>query len=278
MRKIRKYIIGSPWLYYKLYSGPKILEYIYLKQIYPIIIKMIEANYITQFFFIRYQDPNYHIRLRMKLSNTSNIGDVISSFYPVISQLYNDNIISKIAIDVYNQELERYGQNLIECAEALFYQDSIYVSNYLLSNSNMESRLVESIFFIDAVFNTMEFNIRRKMEFSNTMFESYFDELYKSNSQILKLFNNKYRFYKKIIIEALEQSLSKPKEALDFIFCSEYLNSIKNISDSWESQMSSIIHMHINRLYRTNQRLIECLIYSLLSKGYNSILKINTYL
>lgn len=239
---------------------------------------MIDSNYITQFFFIRYQDPNYHIRLRMKLSNTLNIGEVISTLYPVISQLYNDNIISKIVIDIYNQEIERYGQNLIECAESFFFQDSIYISNYLLSNSNMESRLVESIFFIDAVFSTMKFNLRKKMEFCNLMYESYFDELYKGNSQVLKLFNNKYRFYKKIIIDALEQSLSKRKEALAFIFYSEYLNSIKDYSDSWESQMSSIIHMHINRLYRTNQRLIECLIYNLLSKGYNSILKINPYL
>jgi hypothetical protein len=35
--------------------------------------------------------------------------------------------------------------------------------------------------------------------------------------------------------------------------------------------LKSIIHMHINRLFRTKQRLNECVIYYLLFKFYNSI-------
>ncbi len=273
-RECRKYMIGSAWLYYKIYSGPKILEYIYLKEIYPIITKLIENNAINKFFFIRYQDPNYHLRLRLKLSESSRLGEVVNELYNVLSCLLNDNILSGITIDTYKPEFERYGTDLIEYAESIFYEDSVRVSNFLVTNPNTEIMLLESVLTIDAIYNIMGFDITEKIGHSKMMFKSYFEEMYKSNPYILKLINTKYRNYKSIVINVLKQPNPNIGEQLGSNYFSEYFKAIKSYPDFGVTQMSSIIHMHINRLYRTNQRLIECIIYSFLLKSYKSICKL----
>ena len=47
-------MIGSEWLYYKIYSGPRTVENI-LVEIYPKIKKLIDESLIDSFFYIRYQ-------------------------------------------------------------------------------------------------------------------------------------------------------------------------------------------------------------------------------
>lgn len=271
----RKYMIGSSWLYYKIYSGPKILEYVYLRDIYPVITKLIENGAIDKFFFIRYQDPNYHLRLRMKLSESSRLGVVVDALYDALSDLLNDNILSKISIETYKPELERYGVDLMGCAESLFHEDSVHVSNFLVSNPSTENKLVESVLTIDAIYNIMGYDLSEKIEHSSMMFMSYFEEIYKNNTHVLKLINKKYRDYKSIVTNALSQNNFDILEQLGSKCFSEYLNATKAYPDFGKSQMASIIHMHINRLYRTNQRLIECIIYLFLHKSYKSIQEIS---
>ena len=116
----------------------------------------------------------------------------------------------------------------------------------------------------------MGFDITEKIGHSKMMFKSYFEEMYKSNPYILKLINTKYRNYKSIVINVLKQPNPNICEQLG----SNYFRAIKSYPDFGVTQMSSIIHMHINRLYRTNQRLIECIIYSFLLKSYKSICKL----
>jgi hypothetical protein len=41
--------------------------------------------------------------------------------------------------------------------------------------------------------------------------------------------------------------------------------------------LTSVIHMHINRLFRTKQRFDECVIYYLLSKHYHSMINFSKY-
>lgn len=74
------YIPGSVWLYYKLYTGPKLADKILALYILPIINQLYEHRLIDLFFFIRYNDPDFHIRIRFKTKNNS---DVISIITPI---------------------------------------------------------------------------------------------------------------------------------------------------------------------------------------------------
>lgn len=47
---------------------------------------------------------------------------------------------------------------------------------------------------------------------------------------------------------------------------------IKKLSPEYvKLKLDSIIHMHINRMFRTRQRIVECVIYNLLWRYYLSV-------
>jgi len=96
----------------------------------------------------------------------------------------------------------------------------------------------------------------------------------KANTEHLKLM---YRQKSKIIKSILNNS--EQGKYLWIKEMNEYFSNIhpflQNFKYEDNSELidisSSIIHMHINRIFRTKQRINECVIYYLLFKHYNSM-------
>ena len=126
----RKFFIGSEWIYYKIYSGPKTIEGI-LISLYPKIRSFIEEGKVDFFFFIRYSDPEYHIRLRMHISSSESLQPILLEINKFLNNLVENHIISNVMIGTYNREIERYGEETIEATEYFFYKDSEYILSYL---------------------------------------------------------------------------------------------------------------------------------------------------
>ena len=99
----RTYICGSEWLYFKIYSGPKTIEYILIYEIYPLLLTLLQKHKIDKFFFIRYTDTNYHIRLRLHFENTDYIGGVLVDFNKILNDYVASHLISSVIIDTYNR-------------------------------------------------------------------------------------------------------------------------------------------------------------------------------
>ena len=127
----RKFMIGSEWLYYKIYSGPRTVENI-LVEIYPKIKKLIDESLIDSFFYIRYQDPDYHLRVRLHLVRTDKTGEVCRVMYHCLNGYVEHFIVHKIELDIYNREIERYGQRNMQNCEHMFYMDSDFILWHLM--------------------------------------------------------------------------------------------------------------------------------------------------
>jgi thiopeptide-type bacteriocin biosynthesis protein len=65
----RRFVPGSEWLYLKIYTGIKTSDTILEEAVHPLTEYFLENNYISEWFFIRYNDPKPHIRFRLKLNN-----------------------------------------------------------------------------------------------------------------------------------------------------------------------------------------------------------------
>lgn len=64
MNKIhRTFIPGSQWVYIKLYTGEKTADDLLIQVIAPVIKKVQKAQHIKKWFFIRYSDPDFHLRI-----------------------------------------------------------------------------------------------------------------------------------------------------------------------------------------------------------------------
>lgn len=61
----RKFIPGSRWLYFKIYTGIKTADEVATRTLLPLLREWYEAKLIDDWFFIRYTDPDFHLRLRL---------------------------------------------------------------------------------------------------------------------------------------------------------------------------------------------------------------------
>ena len=68
----RTFSLGSEWLYFKIYCGVKTADFILVDYLKETIEQLLAQQYISKWFFIRYNDPDAHLRLRFKIDNPEN--------------------------------------------------------------------------------------------------------------------------------------------------------------------------------------------------------------
>ncbi|WP_317174721.1 thiopeptide-type bacteriocin biosynthesis protein [Chryseobacterium antibioticum] len=173
----------------------------------------------------------------------------------------------------YNRELERYGENTIEDAKTLFHKNSEFT--LLCLHYDDEEKIMFSLFFINEILNKLNLSIHEKLEWTkdfNAAFKQEFNADKKLNSQLDK----KYRDFKPKLIDFLtsEEFLEERNTVIFNIETSS--SAIQNIvfhyeRKSLQSFFQSIFHMNINRLFISNQRLFEMVIYDYLFRYYKAL-------
>ncbi|MDQ0065156.1 thiopeptide-type bacteriocin biosynthesis protein [Chryseobacterium lathyri] len=270
----RKFIPGSKWLYLKIYTGVKTADIILEKALQPLVENFQENNYISQWFFIRYNDPKPHVRVRFKLSNTDDYSRIFDKTNEALQEYIESGEISNIVIDTYNREIERYGENTIEEAETLFHKNSEFTLQCL--HYDDEEKIIITLFYIDEILNKLNLSAQEKLDWIkdfNTAFKHEFNADKKLNSQLDK----KYRDFKPKFVDFLqsEEFLEERKAVISNI--EESISLLQNIichdeNESLEISLQrffqSIFHMNINRLFVSNQRLFEMVIYDYLLRYY----------
>lgn len=270
----RKFITGSEWLYFKIYTGIKTADIILEVAFEPLLEYFQENNYISKWFFIRYSDPKPHLRVRLKLNNTDDYSRILDKTNEALQKYIESGEISNILIGTYNRELERYGENTIEEAETLFHKSSEFTLQCL--HYEDEEKIIVSLFYINEILNRLNFSTQEKLEWikdSNAAFKHEFNADKKLNSQLDKKYREFKPKYLNFLIseEFLEErnaiisNIEKSNSVLQKII---YHNESQSLGISMQSFFQSIFHMNINRLFVSNQRLFEMVIYDYLLRYY----------
>lgn len=276
----RKFISGSEWLYLKIYTGVKTADLILEEAIQPLVEYFKENNFISKWFFIRYNDPKLHLRLRFMLNNINDYYKILNKINENLREYIESGEISNILIDTYNREIERYGTKTIEEAETLFCSNSELALQCL--HYDDEEKIMVSLFYIEEVLTKLNFSVEQKLNWIkdlNTAFKQEFNADKRLNSQLDKKyreFKSKYLDFiqsadffeeRDVVISSIEESNSILQ---NIILCNEN----QSLEISIQSFFSSIFHMNINRLFVSDQRLFEMVIYDYLLRYYK--MKLNT--
>ena len=286
MKQTRRiFVPGSEWVYMKIYTGNKTAETILAKHMPSITRELKNNELIEKWFFIRYADPECHLRIRFQLQDKQQVGTVVSLIYKRLNYLVQHNLIWKIQLDTYSRELERYGENLMEEAEFLFCKDSdcalaIIKKLSILQNENY--RWMIALKMIDCFLSDFLLDIHLKRQLMDKLSSSFKAE-FGFNLRNSKQFNVKFRENKQIIESVLNNSFSdddflklydplqkKSKELKPFIKQFNLKLKKQETSVSIESLLSSYIHMMINRLIVSKNRLHELILYDFLRRYYAS--------
>jgi thiopeptide-type bacteriocin biosynthesis protein len=272
----RRFFPGDEWIYYKIYCGYKISNTILIEIIKPFTEELLKEKQIKKWFFIRYNDPNYHIRFRLELSDKKNIGYVITKLNDLLQDYLKSKSIWSIQIDCYEREIERYGLNTIELAEDVFFYDSTEIIKFLAASKKNDidldeiSKPVFSLKLIDSYLSYFALSDSHKLKLMENLRSSFYKEfeINKDNKkQIEEVFtNHKESIYDKLLNSVGSETNTAKKETLN-----EILKILKNDSlpeNKLFYLVSSFIHMSLNRLYYSNNRIHELVCYDVMWKFY----------
>jgi thiopeptide-type bacteriocin biosynthesis protein len=119
---------GGDWLYLKLYCSPDTEDDLLAEMITAFTAKAENAGLSNDFFFVRYSDPDPHIRLRFRTRSPDDSIALLPDLFAIGRSLMERGLCIRFALDTYERETERYGgASAILLAESLFVADSALV-------------------------------------------------------------------------------------------------------------------------------------------------------
>jgi thiopeptide-type bacteriocin biosynthesis protein len=282
----RYFIIGDEWIYFKLYSGVQTADRILQEAITPVVNHLILKKIIDHWFFIRYADPDLHLRIRLHLVKPRSIGSLVKTFYKYIEIFVQQDLIWKVQTDTYQREIERYGIYSMELSEWLFYIHSELFLEILPILKNQEGAIQRWHFAlksIDYFLDSFNFNLEDKVLFMGELKDDFRKE-FGIDRNLKDQLNNKFAKEWK----GLEKSLNSSTENESIIsplhiYLINFKNKATPIAEgiiktcnnhqeyiSINSLLSSHIHMMMNRMFRSKQRVYELVLYDFLYRYYKS--------
>jgi thiopeptide-type bacteriocin biosynthesis protein len=293
----RTYRPGQNWLYIQLFCTPSSADIILNQVIKAFCEEMLSHNLISKWFFIRYDDPEPHLRVRFLATKSTGGGDLLTRFNEVLLPFYNSKLISRISVETYTRELERYGPASMEDSESLFFADSTATLNLLAyiaseqGEQQEDQRLLAGLISVDRLLTEFKVSTEQRVQIFDVLQKSFKTEFSLGDTASSRqYFANKYRGLRELITAALTSHQSylldgHTHAAINHILDARqatqhiYIDNIfKSISPEGVGHLViSHIHMLINRLFSQNQRICELLIYDFLFQHYRSTLHLATH-
>lgn len=267
----RIFFPGSEWLYIKLYTNEINTNSIIISIAISIAENFKISSLIKQWFYIRYSDPENHIRLRIQLFNESDMYKVLSFINNVLNHSLKNTIIWKIQIDTYDREIERYGENRIDISEMIFCLESKFIP-MVLSYKDENLLLYTSILITDKYLDCFKLDLSRKLEFMSSLSNLFNNEFNVQSKNVNKICLE----YKHVVEKLLEDNLfsrnwgSINLELNRLVCLVNQLLLKNNVLYLDNSFINSHIHMLNNRLFTKDNRLYELIIYNIMCKYYSS--------
>jgi len=268
---------NNEWLYYKLYGCSKRQDEL-IAETYHTLEKLVSGGLAQKYFYIRYSDPEPHLRLRIQPTE-NGMPSLFVALGEWISGLYVDGIISKAVNDSYIRESERYGgPRLIQYAEDYFYHDSKLSMTLLFRQRFKQQNLIMDYIGISFIVSALEAfglildeqeiflesltdkkNYRKEFQKDRLMImravdssDDWFDIRSSiSNPEVYKLINSnaqELKKYAKSIFESDQRGeLTNPIQSIVASIIHMFCNRIKGDS-AWEQKMYALTAFGVRSL------------------------------
>lgn len=286
----RNFLPGSEWLSIKLYAGNSTVEEILANKLLPFIEN--HEKYHQKWFFIRYGDPDWHLRLRFKGEPKLLYGKLLPALNLLLEPMLVNNELHNVEIFTYQREMERYGgQSTIELVESLFMADSTLVATTVkhIPQLGEDLRWRIAILYTDCLLQQLSYIGAEKLGLLSNLRDGFGRE-FNESSLLRKQLGNRYRQIEPVIKEDLNNYVNKLErcytESQKTIFllldkwkaesketCVKLLKALEsdeNLTCSRDELVASILHMHNNRIFKSYGREQEFLMHDFLRRYYFS--------
>lgn len=230
-------------------------------------------------YFVRFLDPDFHVRLRIRLQDRKDFMYVLDLIHQQSAIQLRQGLLWKMEICTYNREIERYGSERIELFERAFSCDSqfwIQVLPWLEQQKNRE-------------------DLRWKVALVSA--SRYYRDLVKDPDEILRIFDQiltalkqeqkptksflfqmdmKFRKLRPELLPWMEEELNEYPEMEKLLRSRS--NNVKELFEPWcnekgymswsggDQNLVDLVHMSFNRGFRSRHRIQELVVYSYLNR------------
>ena len=248
---------GERWVYLKLYAAPSQQGELLANSMRQLVQDLQNQQMLDRWFFIRYADPEPHLRLRFHTREGVEPVSILPAVFSWCLQLARRGQIQRYALDTYEREVERYGgPEAMDLLEQAFTADSVLVSDLLafqqIHRLTLEPLLIV-VFTLDHLFASWGYQFSQRQEWTRGASEKY-------------AFSKEFRSQRKLYCDLLtprgplDGDLEEQRRLLLEIagphepFFRELGGQVRQLAGAenlWVSEdsiLSSLAHMHVNRL------------------------------
>ncbi|UPJ53443.1 lantibiotic dehydratase [Bradyrhizobium sp. 200] len=263
--------LGSDWLFAKLYGPRAFEEDLLTGPIAEFCHDMLASGFAEDWFFIRYADPESHLRLRFRGQPEQLTAQVLPQLGTWASRLMDEGLCSRLCFDTYERELERYGgTGGMAAAEAAFGADSRAVVDLLRLNDRQlveMDRTTLAVLSIDRFLEGLGFHAKQRTDWCRNRAKSRIDggQDYRNRKNVLRqLLGDPDYVVAQRGGDALERLLST--RSVQLAPTRDRLSDLEQagtLSQPINELLISYIHLHCNRLLASDRtqedRVIELL-------------------
>lgn len=276
----RSFDPGSEWLYVKLYSGVQIADELLKDMVFPFVQELRAAGTVQNWHFIRYADPEPHLRIRLHSTTPQFHGPVLDRLHEWTESYRKSGVVYRVQIDTYERELDRYGAVIITETERLFAADSWATLRYLTQETDPADRWRFALRSCDALLADFELDSWEKVGLLRQLQEQFLAE-HQADRSLRQQLNARFRNDHEQITRDLSDCPLMTHDAITILAersmqlrplvrCITTKRSTSAASPSLSDLLTSYLHMSLNRLFVSQQRTQEMVIYHFLARYYES--------
>lgn len=277
---------GGDWIYAKLYGGIGALDEALGSRLPAMVHGLRSSGLLDRWFFVRYSDPEPHIRLRLRRSASADPGQLWAAVCTEFSAWKAAETLWKWQQDTYQREIERYGGTLsMSLVEDLFWADSEAVVAILQGLSGGEQlpslRFQAAAVGVDRMLIDFGLSISEREELMRRALDSA-----RSASGLTaagkKALAGRFRSERAGLERALRSGTSAGVSQREWhavldrraVVVKSSALALMSLQDAGhlvvpvESILRSCLHMHVNRSLRNDGRGEETVIYDFLGRIY----------
>ncbi len=162
----RRFAAGSSWSYAKIYTGTAGADEVLRRFVAPIARDAITSGAADAWFFVRYRDPHWHLRVRFHGDPERLRAEVGERLAQHLRVALEDGLVWRVQHDTYEREVERYGGiRGVELAERLFWRDSesvVDVLDELWGEADTDARWKLALRGTDRLFDDLGLSLAAK--------------------------------------------------------------------------------------------------------------------
>jgi lantibiotic biosynthesis protein len=283
----RRFPPGSEWLYAKLYTGTGTADQVLNHVVGPLVRSSLASGAADAWFFIRYADPDWHLRLRLHGEPGRLYAEVLPSLEAAAAPLLETGQLWRMQLDTYEREVERYGGDRgVELAEQVFAADSeavLTIMGPLRGDAGLDLRWRLAMRGMDLLFDDLGLTLEEKRSMARRARKGYGRE-FSIDGNFRGRVSERYRVERARLEALLDpgQAPSVPlapglealrRRSLQLAPVAAELRRLGQagrLPTALTDIAMSYAHMHVNRLLRSAQRAQELVLYELLDRAYTA--------